>query len=313
MGSKDGVCDILMRALPNGENFYDLFGGGFSVTHAAILASKYKKYHFNEMAPGICDLIQRSINGEFNYKVFKPSWISREDFIAKKDTDSYIRICWSFGNDQKTYLFGKDIEAYKKSMHMAVVFDEFDETAKDFLGIDKWPNNLTHITNKRLYVRQAVRKRKGEIRQLQQLQQLEQLERLEQLQQLERLQRLQRLEFTSTDYRDVIIKPNSIIYCDPPYRNTNTYLTEFDFNSFDEWARKSEHPIFVSEYNMPPDFISIARLTKRKLMSSTKDYAAAIEQVFVNECAADMFLSNNNIKQMSKLEKLKLNLNNKTT
>ena len=52
---------------------------------------------------------------------------------------------------------------------------------------------------------------------LEQLLRLEQLERLQRLQQLEKLQQLGQLEFYSDSYQNIDIKPNSIIYCDPPY------------------------------------------------------------------------------------------------
>ena len=36
-----------------------------------------------------------------------------------------VKVCWSFGNDQKAYLYGKSIEPYKKACHFAVVFDDW--------------------------------------------------------------------------------------------------------------------------------------------------------------------------------------------
>ena len=135
-------------------NFYDLFGGGFSVTHYMIekRKSSYKKFHFNELRSGICQLVQDSIAGKYNYDVFKPEWITREKFNAEKETNAYIKICCSFGNNGKNYLIGKEIENQKRSMHQAVVFNEFDQFMKDTFKIDKWPNALT-ITGKRLYLK----------------------------------------------------------------------------------------------------------------------------------------------------------------
>ena len=42
-------------------------------------------------------------------------WISREDFFKLKDTDAYVRLCWSFGNNCRGYLYNEDIEPYKKA------------------------------------------------------------------------------------------------------------------------------------------------------------------------------------------------------
>ena len=69
---------------------------------------------------------QDAINGKYNYDVFKPEWITGERFFSEKESNTYIKIIWSFGNNGRNYLFGKDIEEKKRSMHQAVVFDEFD-------------------------------------------------------------------------------------------------------------------------------------------------------------------------------------------
>ena len=42
-----------------------------------------------------------------------------------KDTDPYVAICFSFGNDLKTYCYGKDIEETKKALHYAIFFSSY--------------------------------------------------------------------------------------------------------------------------------------------------------------------------------------------
>ena len=37
MGSKSGIVTELCRAFPKADNFYDLFGGGFAVSHFMLL------------------------------------------------------------------------------------------------------------------------------------------------------------------------------------------------------------------------------------------------------------------------------------
>jgi len=220
MGSKGSIAESIIQMMPKADNFYDLFGGGFAITHAMVVnkPNKYKALHYNEIKADIVELVKRAIAGEFNYDVFKPKWISREDFFANLD-DPYIRVCWSFGNNyKKGYLFGPDIEPYKKSMHQAVIFGEFDDLATQVLGFKKWPLDVKNIKQRRIYLSQKInfyrikntipdclikflnekQKKewaiiKGNI-QLQKLQQLEQLERLQELKRLERLQELKRLE-----------------------------------------------------------------------------------------------------------------------
>ena len=118
-------------------------------------AYKFKNFHYNEINEDIVGLVKDSIAGKYNYNVFKPKFISSEEFNEKKDKDAYIRCIWSFGNGQKSYLFSKEIEPYKKSMHQAVVFDEFDDIAKIVIG-DSWPKKVNSIYLKRLFIRQKI-------------------------------------------------------------------------------------------------------------------------------------------------------------
>jgi len=48
-----------------------------------------------------------------------------------------------------------------------------------------------------------------------------------------------------------------VIYCDPPYRNTQPYATErFPYDKFYQWCRdmSKNNIVLISEYNMPNDF-----------------------------------------------------------
>lgn len=67
------------------------------------------------------------------------------------------------------------------------------------------------------------------------------------------------IEFVCGDYRDLEIPPNSLIYCDPPYRGGRKYVgnVKFDSDVFWEVCRnwsKQGHIVFVSEYEAPTDF-----------------------------------------------------------
>jgi len=301
MGSKAKIVASIAMNFPSAENFYDLFGGGFSVTHYMLerKSKRYHQFHYNEINADIVDLVKRAIAGEFNYNVFKPAWISREDFFRLKDTDAYVRCIWSFGNNQKCYLFGDDIEQYKRSMHQAVVFDEFDDNMQKIFGLSRWPRSM-EIKEKRLYLKEIKRKigkrvdlqrlerlqRLEQLERLQQLQQLQQLERLERLQQLERLERLQQLErlnFYSSDYREVPIKENSIVYCDIPYKGTADYLGSFDHHAFYDWAATREFPVYISEYSLhDPRFKLIYSVDKRSMLSADKSVGNKSENLYWN-------------------------------
>ena len=247
-------------------------------------AHRYKRFFYNEIKSDIVDLVKRAIAGEYSYKVFKPKWISREDFFANSD-DPYIRVCWSFGNNQRTYLFGKDFEHYKKSMHNAVVFDDFDAMAAKVLGFKKWPSNVNTVKKRRIYLMQKVAfDHKGMKRvnplQLQQLLQLEQLQQPERLQQLEQLPKL---NFSSLDYRKVEILPNSVIYCDPPYAGTGDYGNNFNSKDFLDWAANINAPVYISEYEIKdPRFKLIYSVDKRSMLSQDKYVGNKAERLYWN-------------------------------
>ena len=117
---------------------------------------------------------------------------------------------------------------------------------------------------------------------LQSLQRLESLERLQRLQSLQRLQFLQSLERLQSfcgDYRDVHICADSVVYCDIPYINTDSYGMEFDHEDFYDWVCGLNVPVFISEYWMPEDrFDCVAEFKKAKTFGAKN--TSGIEKVF---------------------------------
>lgn len=272
MGSKNKIAELICKFIPPAENFYDLFGGGFAITHCmSMFKNKFKHLHYNEIEKTTVDFIQDILNGKYNKDVFKPEFIDRETFFKNKDKCAYTRICWSFGNNQKGYLFGKDIENEKKSLHNAVVFEKFDDLATKLLGFNDFKSGLS-IYQKRLLIKQFLKRY-----------QLQQLERLEQLQQLE--QKKNFITLTSQSYDEVKIKPNSVIYCDPPYIGTAKYLSSFDHKKFYNWALNHKYPVFISEYCMPKEFDVALSITKNTTISRAGKTKTLPEKLFVNDKA----------------------------
>lgn len=291
MGSKSGICNELIKVFPRAENFYDLFGGGSSVTHAMLLNRNrdYKRFHFNEIRPGICDLIKKAIAGDFSYSRFLPPFVSKGEFFSKKENDPYIKMIWSFGNNGG-YLFSKTIEPYKRSMHNAVVFNEFDSLAMKVLGMDRFKDGFS-VNDRRLFLRNRIEffRKTGIPDFLHGFLNEKQLEQLQQLQQLERLEQLQRLEFYTTTYKDVPIKSDSVIYCDPPYKETGGYGISFNTDQFLDWAHALDHPVYISEYNITdPRFKLVFKIRKRSLLGGGKD--SMQERVYANKAGLRAFL-----------------------
>lgn len=76
---------------------------------------------------------------------------------------------------------------------------------------------------------------------------------------IRQIPQLNTVEWYSGDYFNCPIPDESLIYCDPPYRNTKQYATSknFDYDKFYDWLREMKqkgHTIFISEYQMPDDF-----------------------------------------------------------
>ena len=293
MGSKDKIMLQLGHIFPKADHFYDLFGGGFSVTHYMLQRryNHYKYFHFNEIRAGICDLIKESFSGEYRYEKFKMPWISAEAFHKEKDIDTFIKIIWSFGNNGKNYLFGLDIAPYKKSMHQCVIFNEFDELSEIVTGLKKWPDKIS-TTGKRLFIRNRINYfRKTKIpdilkkflneKQLQRLERLEQLEQLERLQRLERLGHLERLHFYTGDYRSVPIEKNSVIYCDIPYRGTAEYDGGFNHREFFEWAAAQTEPVYISEYEIKDPRFKLIKEIKTRSNLAGGHPVSAVERIYM--------------------------------
>lgn len=286
MGSKASIVEKMLEVIPEADHFYDLFGGGFSVSHCALtkFPNKWKHVHYNEVDKGTTDLVSKAINGEFSYKNFKPQWVDRETFAQEKNKDAYIGICWSFGNNQRNYLFGKSIEDKKRSGHMAVVFEEMNTFVAEVLGFTSWESvgldGDGKIKERRLYWR-----RKCAFKRLERLQQLQQLQQLERLEQLERLQRLQ---ITALSFEQINVPPGSVIYCDIPYAGTSKYKNtdQFDRKWFLDWASSHPLPVFISEYSIEHSGLALIwSISKKQKLCATKTRKVFEERLYANASA----------------------------
>ena len=135
-GSKNKLAERIVRLLPKRTHLIDLFCGGCAVSHAALLMGKYEHIHINDINWMCPTLFIDALNGKYNDE---NRWISREDFFRLKDTDPYVAVVWSFGNNLRTYLYSKEIEPLKKAIHYAMFFSDYSlgkELGHDLSFID---------------------------------------------------------------------------------------------------------------------------------------------------------------------------------
>lgn len=241
LGSKSEIADEIIGALPRGRRFVDLFGGGFAMSHCALLSYKYDKVLYNDINPLTVQLLKDALSGKYNYDVFKPKWVSRDEFHGKKNTDGYIKWCWSFSNDGKTYLYGKEIEEIKHACHDFCVF------GKPINGTDLFVES-NEIKTRRLAIIQYFKNKYPQTMELQHLQRIENLQKLENLES-------QNLEIACMDYRQYHYHNGDVVYCDIPYQNSSNknsddYGDVFDSGAFYAWAVSRSYPVYFSSYKL---------------------------------------------------------------
>ena len=151
MGSKTRLADKIFELFPEKENFYDLFCGGCSMAHYALEHGKYKCIFINDIDSGMPQLFSDAINGKFRDE---RRWISREDFYRLKEKEAYVKICWSFGNSGREYLYSKEVEPWKKALHFARVLGDM-LLMREF-GIDTDGSNGDIVKNHDKYKQKYI-------------------------------------------------------------------------------------------------------------------------------------------------------------
>ena len=274
-GSKNSIAEWVYSHFPKADNFYDLFAGGCAITQVALMRQEYKNYICNDIDSDGIKLFLNAIYGKYKNE---NRWIDRATFFREKDTDPYIKYCWSFGNNGRDYLYGEDLEPLKKAWHYAIFFNDFSLAEK--LDLDLSP--IKHLTD----IRDRYLETKHITESVINNEDITRYQTLERLQQLEALNRLQSLQSLQSDFSYVEVLPNSIIYCDIPYFDVDGYgktkgKSCFDFEKFYSWCEKQKEPVFISEYWMPEDrFECIDEIEKTVTLQSGAGNKA-VEKLFI--------------------------------
>ncbi len=275
MGSKNALAERIVALLPSASHLIDVFAGGCAVTHCAMKSGKWQHVHANDINEMIVGAFRRAINGEF---IGERRWVSHEEFNRVRETDAYAAICFSFGGNLRNYAYSPANEDLKRALHFAITLGDH----KPFLtltGIDLTPVLTIPDLRERYLKAKHLSRENGKRIDLQNLERLNRLNSLAAFSEEEK----RCLTIGSVDFAEVEIPSESVVYCDPPYRDKGDYRKSKGFNHdrFYEWALRQTVPVFVSEYAMPEDFVEVADWNKRCSMSPTSNSLRTTEKLFV--------------------------------
>ena len=276
MGSKNALAERIVALLPSASHLIDVFAGGCAITHCAMKSGKWQHVHANDLNELIVGAFLRAINGEF---IGERRWVSHEEFNRVRDTDAYAAICFSFGVNMRGYAYSPANEDLKRAIHYAIFFGDH----KPFLsltGIDITPVLTISDLRERYLTAQHLSRENGKRIDLPSF---ERINRINSLATEFTNEEKQHLTIGSVDFAEVEIPSDSVIYCDPPYRETEGYRKAKHFNHerFFEWALRQNVPVFVSEYAMPNEFVEVAAWQKLCTMSQTSNSLRTTEKLFV--------------------------------
>ena len=210
---------------------------------ALAMSMKYDAVVGNDLNAATIKLLDAVLinKGQIDYE--HPEPCTRNDFFVSLQRinngdftvqDCVNKYCASFGNDGKTYLYGADVEEYKLTAERMLTAPKLNERRKYY-------RHFVDICEKKERVNE--------------------LQFLQRIQMLERLERLERLDIFSIDYSEF-----DIVYFDIPYKGTNKYDFEFDYDRFYDLFSSLKIPSFLSEYDAP--FTCVAEFKKAQLFAA---------------------------------------------
>lgn len=292
IGSKKKISkkliEIIKQNFGTDKTVYDLFGGGGAITLECKLQGLDVVYNDIDPIPG--QMIQKILSEDREY--LKTLICSREEFFKIRDKedktiDDHLKLLVnSFGNNSGSYLYSKEFSdiKYKLAKEIIEKYDCFygykqTETFKNFVK-DKEKLKTLDWENKE--------EKHHELEQLPRLQQLQKLQQLQQLKQLENIQDIEangKIKFYNKDYKDFSNIKNSIIYLDPPYKDTNKVYNHNNLNyeDFYRWCKdmSKENIVLISGYNMPDDFEVVYEFTKARSTMQSGTHKSKYEKLFM--------------------------------
>lgn len=100
---------------------------------------------------------------------------------------------------------------------------------------------------------------------------------------LKQKENLKEVNFRHGSYLDLHLK-NSLVYCDPPYKNTTKYKDDFNHDEYWHWVRSmsKDNIVLCSEYTAPEDFKCIWEY-KTIVTLDNASRSTATERLFIHK------------------------------
>ena len=125
MGSKNATAENIISMLPRGRRLLDLFGGGASVTHAALVSGRFEQVVYNDLDPLMVDMLNRLKDEPLAPLRF----VGRNEFKERYKVDPMVFFCWKFPSARTEYLFSPGSEKLHE-----LIFKLYEEREKGGLG-----------------------------------------------------------------------------------------------------------------------------------------------------------------------------------
>lgn len=280
LGSKEKILHLVKYIFEREykkEYMIDLFCGGLSVSAYGVKRSKFNVLA-NDLNKYTIALYKAVVENKTDDRIYK--WVSKYGFDYIQDHPEefdpwyvgFVINMWSFGCDQKSYLYARDIEDRKHALFNAIVDDDFSLIEADdiFSGL-YIPEKIRNIEYRKHPEKRVLfmnyfhnfienlfdEERKEKLRKLNQIVSLSLMEHLEDIKKID----FNKIEFTSLDWESCYNSipketlEKSFIYCDPPYEGKKKYMAgrSFDYDRFWNWFRNCPYPVYVSSYDAPED------------------------------------------------------------
>ena len=276
-GSKNTIAEDLVKCLPRGKKLLDACCGGGAVLMAAAMSGRWDKVVGNDLNAATIALLDAVLihKGQIEYE--HPQICTRNDFfhsLQRIDNGDFTiqdcvnKYCASFGNDGKTYLYGADIDEFKTTAEMMLSSRKLEDRNYFYRKFIRFL--LCDSSDEKLHIIEKLQ-------QLERIERLERLERLERFQHLQRIERLQRIDIFDIDYSEF-----DVVYFDIPYKGTNKYDFEFDYDRFYDLFTSLNKPAFLSEYDAPFNVVATFDKTQNMAAGVNTGKKESLEKLYFN-------------------------------